>query len=119
MDEHGDPLADVVNQEPIVFMDCTQSEMAAAFGVGGVSGLGIGIAIGVAIGFVMFGLVIGLMLAVGITWLVMNWLKNVRQKYYLTWLAEQKFLIKFKLGLMASKNFVSVSQRYGKGARRG
>lgn len=119
MDEHGDPLADVVNQEPIVFMDCTQSEMAAAFGIGAVLGLSIGLAIGFAVGFVMFGLVIGLMLAVGLTWLVMNWLKNVRQKYYLTWLDEQKYLLKFKLGLIKSKNFVSVSQRYGKGARRG
>lgn len=120
MDEHDENvLADVINQEPIVFMDCTQSEIAASFLIGGLTGLSTGIGFGVLIGFVMFGLVIGLMLAVGISYVSMNWLKNVRQKYYLTWLGEKKFLLAMSISISPTRQYIDQSRRYGKGARRG
>lgn len=119
MSEHDENvLADVINQEPIVFMDCTQSEIGASFVVGGVLGLSIGIGFGLMIGFIMFGLVIGLTLAIVFSWAMMTWLKSVRQKYYLTWLEEKKFLLTRSF-TFNSRPFVDQTCRYGKGARRG
>lgn len=118
MSEQDERLADAVNQEPIVYNDCTQSELMGSILLGGVIGLALGIVIGLAISFIMLGIIIGLIIAVGVTWFLMAWLKHIRQKYYLTWLKEKLFLFKLELGLTAGK-YVSRSERYGKGARRG
>lgn len=118
MSEVEDRLADAVNQEPIVYNDCTQSELMSAFIVGVVIGLSIGIAVGVSFGVVMLGVVLGLILTILIAWAAMTWLKWIRQKYYLTWFKERVFLMKLYVGLLNAK-FIKDSQRYGKGARRG
>lgn len=118
MSEHDDRLADAVNQEPIVYYDCTQTELMGSIITGGILGLTFGVAVGVAIGFIMFGIVIGLIASVGICWFAMNWLKNIRQKYYLTWFKEKLFLFKLNIGLTNGK-YIGHSERFSKGARRG
>lgn len=118
MSEHDDRLADAVNQEPIVYNDCTQSELMGSMLMGAVVGLALGIIVGIAIGFIMFGIIIGLIIAVGVAWFAMNWLKHIRQKFYLTWFKEKIFLFKLETGFTSGK-YVGHSERYGKGARRG
>lgn len=118
MSEHDDRLADAVNQEPIVYNDCTQTELMGSIVTGGVLGLSLGIVVGIAIGIIMFGIVIGLIASVGICWFAMDRLKHIRQKYYLTWFKEKLFLLKLMFGL-ASKKFIGHSERFGKGARHG
>ena len=118
MYEHDERLADAVNQEPIVYNDCTQSEILGSFILGGVVGLVLGLMIGFAIGFIMLGIIFGLMIAVGVSWGAMTWLKNIRQKYYLTWFKENLFLFKVSVGAIPGK-YIGHSERFGKGARRG
>ena len=118
MTEHDDRLADAVNQEPIVYNDCTQTELMGSIILGAIVGITVGVVIGIAIGFIMFGIVIGLILSIGICWLSMNWLKHIRQKFYLTWFKEKLFLFKLSIG-MASGKYIGHSERFGKGARRG
>lgn len=112
-----DRLADVVNQEPIVFMDCTQSELAGSFMAGAVVGSILGVMIGISIGFFMMGVMAGLIIALGVAWGLMSWLRYIRQKYYLTWFKEKLFLLQHSLGLV-NRVYVDVSKRFGKGARR-
>jgi conjugative transfer region protein (TIGR03750 family) len=116
-DQPDDRLADAVNQEPIVYADCTQSELLFAIGSGAVIGLTLGVIIGIAIGFFMLGIIIGLFIGVGITWVTMESLKYIRQKFYLTWLKEKLFVIKHLF--FGGYPFVSETKRYSKGARRG
>jgi conjugative transfer region protein (TIGR03750 family) len=118
MSEHDDRLADAVNQEPIVYNDCTQSELMGSIGLGIAVGVTLGIIVGIAIDFIMFGIVIGLMISVGVSWFAMNWIKHIRQKYYLTWFKEKLFLFKRDAGF-ASGKYIGHSERFGKGARRG
>ena len=118
MSEHVDRLADAVNQEPIVYNDCTQTELMGSIIFGFVIGIFSGIVIGVAIGFIMLGIVIGLLIAVALCWFSMNWIKHIRQKFYLTWFSEKLFLFKLQIGLISSK-YIGHSERFGKGARRG
>lgn len=113
-----DRLADTVNQEPIVYNDCTQSELMSAFIAGVVIGLSIGVVVGLAFGVVMLGVVLGLILTILIAWAAMEWLKWIRHKYYLTWFKEKVFLMKMSLGFLHTK-YIQDSQRYGKGGRRG
>jgi conjugative transfer region protein (TIGR03750 family) len=118
MSEHENRLADAVNQEPIVYNDCTQSELMGSIFIGFVTGIVIGVIVGIAIGFFMLGIIIGLMIAVGVCWVSMNWIKHIRQKFYLTWFKEKIFLFKLSLG-MASGKYIGHTERFGKGARRG
>ena len=53
-------LADAVNQEPIVFADCTGSEIVASLVISFIVGMVLGIAIGIAIGYIMVGIIFGL-----------------------------------------------------------
>ncbi|QEY16064.1 MULTISPECIES: DUF3487 family protein [unclassified Cellvibrio] len=118
MSEHDDPLADAVNQEPIVYYDCTQTELMTSILIGAVAGLIIGVILGIAIGIIMFGIVIGLIIGLGISWGLLEWLKYIRQKYYLTWFKEKVLLMKINFGLVNTK-YIGDSKRFGKGARRG
>jgi hypothetical protein len=116
-DFNEDRLADVVNQEPIVFNDCTQSELAYSFG----GGMSLGIAVGLilaTVGSFMFCLILGLFLGLGLSWLSMFGLKFIRQKYYETWLNEKIFIFKKSLGFLSNVPFINESKRYGKGVRR-
>ncbi len=118
MSPEEDRLADAVNQEPIVFNDCTQKELAMSFGGGLVLGVIIGLFLGASIGMIMFGLVLGLILGLGLSWASMFYLKYIRQKYYETWLGERVYLIKRSLGFGSHKPFIDLTQRYGKGVKR-
>ncbi len=118
MSPEEDRLADAVNQEPIVFNDCTQKELAISFGGGLVLGVIIGIFLGASVGMIMFGLVLGLILGLGLSWASMFYIKYIRQKYYETWLAEQVFLLKRALGFGSHKPFIDSTQRFGKGVKR-
>ncbi len=115
--DYEDRLADAVNQEPIVYADCTQSELLFAISTGGIVGLALGTALGLSIGFFMLGVIIGLLIGVGVSWVTMEALKHIRQKYYLTWLKEKLFVTKQLF--LGGIQFVSQSKRYSKGARRG
>lgn len=117
MFEVQDRLADAVNQEPIVYNDCTQTELMNSFIVGVALGLPIGIVVGLVFDAFMVGIVLGLILTVLLAWAMMEWLKWIRQKYYLTWFKEKVFLMKLNVGLLHTK-FIQSSQRFGKGARR-
>ena len=116
-DQYDDRLADAVNQEPLVYADCTQSELLFAIGAGAVIGLTVGAVLGIAIGFFMLGIIIGMFIGVGCAWVIMESLKYIRQKFYLTWLKEKLFVIKHML--FGGYPFVFESKRYSKGARRG
>lgn len=118
MSEHDDPLADAVNQEPIVYYDCTQTELMSSILAGAVIGLTIGVVLGIIIGVIMFGIVIGLIIGLGITWGLLEWLKYIRQKYYLTWFKEKVMLMKMSIGMVTTK-YMGDCKRFGKGARRG
>lgn len=112
-----DRIADAVNQEPIVYADCTQSELLFALGFSAVVGLLLGAGIGLLIGAFMFGIIIGMFIGVGVARLTLEVLKYVRQKYYLTWLKEKLFVTKQLF--IGGYQFISESKRYSKGARRG
>ena len=112
-----DRLADLVNQEPVVFMDCTQGELMGAFILGFAVGFIIGIPLGISIDFIMFGIMTGLIIALGVSWGTMIWLRHIRQKYYLTWFKEKLFLFKFYTGLLKT-DFINITKRFGKGSRR-
>lgn len=111
-----DRLADSVNSEPIVFMDCTGSEIIMAAIIAFVVGLFIGVVIGIVIGLFLIGCVLGLILSLGLTYALLNWLCVVRNKYYETWLKEKWFMLKLRSGFFGL-NLIEESVRYGRGAR--
>ena len=120
-------LADVVNEEPIVFMDCTGPEILGAFLFSTITSLIICIAFSIAIGLPMIGVIGGLIIGLIGTWFLLNILRDIRQKYYATWLDEKFYLLKEKHGLYSLPFFKSEkaqfiikgSRRFGKGGRRG
>jgi Protein of unknown function (DUF3487) len=114
---HEDRLADAVNQEPIVYNDCTSVELTYSVVCGMSCGLLFSCLL-MTIFTIMFSLVLGLLSGLGFSWLSMFILKNIRQKYYETWLSEQFFNLKKSLGLLANIPFVNESKRYGKGGKR-
>ncbi len=116
-----DRLADAVNQEPIVFYDCTQSEIMGAFAASGLMCILCTVLIAVAFGSFVFGLLAGLILSLLSGWAVMTWLKNIRQKFYTTWFQEKVFMFKQSLNefIGVRSVFLNHSVRFGKGARRG
>lgn len=116
-DRAEDRLADAVNQEPIVYADCTQSELLYAIATGAIVGLSLGVVVGLSIGFFMLGIIIGMFIGVGVTWVAIEILKHIRQKYYLTWLKEKLFVTKQLF--LGGYQFVSETKRYSKGGRRG
>lgn len=127
--EENDRLADLVNEEPIVFMDCTQSELMGAFLISLVVGLSLGVVGGVTVGQFVLGILFGLILTLALCWLILNWLRGIRQKYYITWFKEKQMLIKRQLAPLNPAGWfseqpriselVDSSKRYFKGARRG
>ena len=116
-----DRLADAVNHEPIVFYDCTQSEMLGSVLAAAACGILSIVVISVVTGLFFVGLITGLIVTLGAGWAFMTWLKHIRQKYYTTWFKEKVFLWKnaFSEFLGAETGFVKYSKRFGKGVRRG
>lgn len=115
--DSNDRLAEAINSEPVVFMDCTMREITVSALFSSVIGIAIFIFLMVIFGFFV-GAVLGLISIVGITYLALNMIQGLRQKYYEGWLAEKLFLTKLSAGL-SSKPFLLDSKRYGRGARRG
>ena len=115
--DFNDRLAEAINSEPVVFMDCTMREITVSALVSSVIGIAIFIFLMIIFGFFV-GAVLGLISIVGITYLALNWIQGLRQKYYEGWLAEKIFLTKLSIGL-SSTPFLLDSKRYGRGARRG
>jgi len=112
-----DRLADVVNSEPIVFMDCTGSEIIMSAIVAFVVGIVVGVIIGIAIGMIMIGCMLGLIIGLGLTYAFLNYLCAVRNKYYETWLPEKWFMLKLRTGCFGL-SLIEDSLRYGRGARK-
>ena len=81
-----------------------------------VVGLFIGVMIGIAIGLFLMGCVLGLMLSLGLTYVLLNWLCVVRNKYYETWLKEKWFMLKLRTGFFGL-DLIEESVRYSRGAR--
>jgi conjugative transfer region protein (TIGR03750 family) len=111
-----DRLADSVNSEPIVFMDCSGSEIIMSAIVGFVVGLFLGVVIGIVINLIMIGAVLGLILGLAFTYGLLNYLCLVRNKYYETWLKEKWFMLKLRSGFFGL-TLIEESVRYGRGAR--
>jgi hypothetical protein len=111
-------LADSVNSEPIVFMDCTGTEIVASALISFVAGIAIGVIGGIALGEIMIGLIVGLMLSLALTYGLLNYLCAIRNKYYETWLKEKLFLYKLSSGFFGLK-LINESVRFGRGARKG
>ncbi len=111
-------LADSVNSEPIVFMDCTGTEIVASALISFVAGIAIGVIGGIALGKIMIGLIVGLMLSLALTYGLLNYLCAIRNKYYETWLKEKLFLYKLSSGFFGLK-LINESVRFGRGARKG
>lgn len=110
-------LADNVNAEPIVFMDCTGTEILASGLISFVAGITLGIIAGIIIGNLMFGLILGLILSLAFTYGLLSYLCAIRNKYYETWLKEKLFLYKLSSGFFALK-LINESVRFGRGARK-
>lgn len=111
-------LADSVNSEPIVFMDCTGTEIVASALISFVAGITLGVIGGFALGKIMIGLIVGLMLSLALTYGLLNYLCAIRNKYYETWLKEKLFLYKLSSGFFGLK-LINESVRFGRGARKG
>jgi len=111
-------LADSVNSEPIVFMDCTGTEIVASALISFVTGITLGVIGGFALGKIMIGLIVGLMLSLALTYGLLNYLCAIRNKYYETWLKEKLFLYKLSSGFFGLK-LINESVRFGRGARKG
>jgi conjugative transfer region protein (TIGR03750 family) len=112
-----DRLADSVNSEPIVFMDCSGSEIIMSAIVGFVVGLFLGVIIGIVMGLIMIGFVFGMILGIGFTYGLLNYLCLIRNKYYETWLKEKWFLMKLRTGIFGLE-LIEESIRYSRGARK-
>jgi conjugative transfer region protein (TIGR03750 family) len=110
-------LADSVNAEPIVFMDCTGTEIVASALVSFVAGMMLGIIVGITIGKIMIGLIVGLIISLGFTYGLLHYLCAVRNKYYETWLKEKVFLYKLSSGFFGL-TLINESHRFGRGARK-
>ena len=111
-------LADSVNSEPIVFMDCTGTEIVASALISFVAGITLGIIAGIALGKIMIGLILGMIISLGFTYGLLNYLCAIRNKYYETWLKEKLFLYKLSSGFFGLK-LINESVRFGRGARKG
>ncbi len=111
-----DRLADAVNSEPMVYMDCTGNEIVVATILSMTVGLFIGVIIGIAIGKLMIGIILGLLLFLGLLFLALNWIASIRQKYYETWLSEKFFMAKEASGFFGL-SLLKTSDRFDRGAR--
>jgi conjugative transfer region protein (TIGR03750 family) len=117
MNVDDDRLADKVAKEPVIFMDCTTTEVLTA-GTGGlVGGLVIGIIVGIVIGAVMVGIIMGLLLGLASAWLCLTQIQRLRNAFYENWLAEKIFLTKQNIGI-GSNTMKAGSTRFGRGGRR-
>lgn len=112
-----DRLADSINSEPIVLMDCTGSEIVMSAIVAFSVGLFLGIFFGIFFGALMVGLIFGLLLGIGITYGLLHYLCAVRTKYYETWLKEKWFMLKLRTGFFGL-TLIEDSIRYSRGARK-
>lgn len=110
-------LADAVNHEPIVFADCTGTEIVASFVISFLIGMVLGIIIGIAIGFFMVGIIFGLFFTMGGAWLMLQYLSSIRNKYYESYLKERIFLHKLASGLF-DLSLIDESVRYSRGERK-
>lgn len=110
-------LADAVNQEPIVFADCTGTEIVASLVISFIVGMILGIIIGIAIGFIMVGIIFGLFFTMGGSWAMLQYLSSVRNKYYESFLKEKIFMHKLASG-MFGLSLVDESVRYSRGDRK-
>lgn len=116
VDSSQDRLADVVNAEPIVFMDCTGNEILVSGMVAFALGMVVGIVIGLVMGMFLIGCVLGLMFSLGLSYGFLQYLCAVRSKYYETWLEEKWFMAKLHSGFFGL-SLIEDSVRYGRGAR--
>lgn len=117
MNVEDDRLADKVAKEPVIFMDCTTSEVLTSGVSGLVGGLVVGIIIGIVIGAVMVGIIIGLLLGLASAWICLTQIQRLRNAYYENWLSEKIFITKQNIGI-GSITMKSGSKRFGRGGRR-
>jgi uncharacterized membrane protein len=117
MDER---LADNINDDPVVFMDCTMPQILWTGATSTIISLIIGFFIGMLFRSVAIGFVIGILASLGLSWLGLTRIQNLRHQNFDGWLDEKLFLIKHNilvsLGITESK-LIHGSERLGKGAR--
>lgn len=122
-DDKIERLADTVNEEPIVYMDCSGPEIMGAFMVSFTVSMVLCIFLGLIFGGFLLGLIAGMFLGLAGTWVLLNILRDIRQKYYPSWLSEKIYLFKQKHGMFSlpffkkekAQTIINYSKRFGKG----
>jgi predicted Co/Zn/Cd cation transporter (cation efflux family) len=117
MDER---LADNINDDPVVYMDCTMPQILWTGAVSTVISLVIGFVIGMLFGSFAIGFVIGILASLGLSWLGLTLIQNLRHTNFDGWLNEKMFLIKHNLlvTLGMESKLIQGSERMSKGARK-
>jgi len=116
MNDQEDRLADTINEEPIVFMDCSSREIMLSLGTGAGIGLLSGSVIGLLVGPFLIWLCVGLALSVAIAWFLLVRFATIRHNKYSSYLAERVFITKRNLGLISS-TYISGTKRFRRGRR--
>ncbi|MCR6651429.1 MAG: TIGR03750 family conjugal transfer protein [Cellvibrionaceae bacterium] len=118
MDER---LADNINDDPVVYMDCTMPQILWTGVAATMISLFFGFFIGMLFSSFTIGAVVGILASLGLSWLGLTLIQNLRHANFDGWLNEKLFLIKhdlfFSLGFTESK-LIRGSERLGKGARK-
>lgn len=118
MDER---LADNINDDPVVYMDCTMPQILWTGAVSTIISLVFGFVIGLLFGSFVIGFVIGILASLGLSWLGLTLIQNLRHQNFDGWLDEKLFLIKHDLLLLlgfTESKLIRGSERLGKGARK-
>lgn len=114
-------LADQLNKDPIVFADCTGPEIVTVFVVALVVGLVLGIIVGLVLLPFMMGLVVGLLFTLALSWFLLAFVANMRNRFYESWLGEKLFLVKRGITAVIALEetaYIDEHTRFGRGRRR-
>lgn len=113
-----DRLADFLNEEPIAFMNCNNTELLSSGAAGLLLSIPIAVAIGVLLQNAMVAFIACLVFTLLSSWGFMFYLSRIREKHHSAWFKEKILLLKIKHGLNHSP-FINNTQRYRRGKRYG
>ncbi len=114
-------LADFLNEEPIAFLNCKQSEIKYSALIAVVVSLPFGVLAALCFTQALFGVLVAVLMMMVMTWLCMRYFSAIRDKHHEYWLPEQVFLFKhFIQGLWdpsVKMTLLAGSRRYRRGQR--
>jgi hypothetical protein len=114
MAQDNDRLADLLNKEPMVFMDCTGPEILAGFGSSLLLGLVLGFLIGLVMGALIIGIMLGLLLGLGASYFALKYIADARNSFYESWLEEKVFLMKRHINPITPPSFIEKTTRFSR-----